>query len=76
MIHFPFNDSTRWLFGQALTVRAAGLKLLVLLPLSVALDVWVGRPARRAALAWWRRRRELAAERDEAMLVRAGNSGD
>ena len=56
LFHFLFNDTTRWLFGQDLTISSALLKLVFLIPASVALHLCVERPCRRLILDWWRRR--------------------
>ncbi len=55
LIHFLFNDWTMGRFGASHALGAAVWKLAIVVPVSVALHLFVERPARRAILKWWSR---------------------
>ena len=54
LFHFLINQEP--VFGKALDFRAAVIKLAVVIPLSIALHLYVERPGRRMILDWWRER--------------------
>lgn len=53
LIHFMFNDWAAMLFHWPMTVGGLVPRMLVLMPLSVALHVYVERPGRKRVMAWW-----------------------
>ena len=56
LFHFLFNDWTKSRFGAGSGLASAAWKLAILIPLSVALHIYVERPARKIILQWWNRR--------------------
>lgn len=53
LIHFLFNDWVMGRFGASHGLAASVWKLAILIPLSVALHLFVERPARKVILKWW-----------------------
>ena len=59
LFHFLFNDWTMDRFGASSGLGAAVWKLAIVIPASVALHVFVERPARRVILERWSRRQAV-----------------
>lgn len=61
LTHFILNDWLSYEWGMASTIHALWLKLLIVLPISIALHLWVERPGRRWILKKWNERRKATA---------------
>jgi peptidoglycan/LPS O-acetylase OafA/YrhL len=55
LLHFMFNDWTKGM-GAGETIGSAMWKLAVVIPLSVALHLFLERPGRKLVLRWWSKR--------------------
>ncbi len=53
LTHFMFNDWAWWVFHWPMTIAGLVPRLLVLLPLSLLLHLYVERPGRRWVMKWW-----------------------
>ena len=53
-------------FGVQHTFTSAAWRLLIAIPLSIAIHLWIERPCRRAILAWWVQRRASSLRMESA----------
>ncbi|MES2390362.1 MAG: acyltransferase [Acidobacteriota bacterium] len=61
LVHFELNTWWEHAFHASGSIAAAVWKLAILLPLAIALHLWVERPCRKSLLVWWNRRHPVIA---------------
>ena len=57
LIHFIFNDWSAGALGWPTTIMGLIPRLAILVPLCIALHLWVERPSRRRILQWYATRK-------------------
>ena len=60
LIHFNFKEISLTEWGWPTSIANLLPRLLILVPLCIALHLWVERPARRVILKWWMARTQRA----------------